>query len=162
MPMPCYMEATGAKQGKIEGSCSIKGHEGQVLVQALKWPVEIPRSPQSGQPTGKRVHMPLTLSKEIDKATPKFLQALTSGEQFSSVKIHFPRISAAGQEEEYYTIELKNAILVNKTLEMPTCYLAENAAYGHLEHLSFTYEKVTETYTPDGIEAEDSWLEPKV
>ena len=30
-----------------------------------------------------------------------------------------------------------------------------------MEDISFTYEKITWTFDPDGIEAEDSWLAPK-
>ncbi len=34
MPSPAYMQVQGEKQGKIEGSCDIKGREGTILVQS--------------------------------------------------------------------------------------------------------------------------------
>jgi len=143
MPMPCYLVLEGQNQGKIEGSTKVKGHEGKILVQAVDHTIEIPKSPQTGLPTGKRVHCPMTLTKEIDKSSPKLFQALTSGEQMKDVTLEYYRISPKGTEEKYYTVKLSNAILTN------------------MEDVSFTYEKITWTFDPDGIEAEDSWLAPK-
>ncbi|MBM4133360.1 MAG: type VI secretion system tube protein Hcp, partial [Nitrospira sp.] len=44
MPSPAYMQVQGEKQGKIEGSCDIKGREGTILVQAIDSLVNIPKS----------------------------------------------------------------------------------------------------------------------
>ncbi|MAF03341.1 MAG: type VI secretion system tube protein Hcp, partial [Herbaspirillum sp.] len=41
------------------------------------------------------------------------------------------------------------------------CLTPTNQQMGHMEDISFTYEKITWTFDPDGIEAEDSWLAPK-
>jgi len=113
MPMPCYLVLEGQNQGKIEGSTKVKGHEGKILVQAVDHTIEIPKSPQTGLPTGKRVHCPMTLTKEIDKSSPKLFQALTSGEQMKDVTLEYYRISPKGTEEKYYTVKLSNAILTN-------------------------------------------------
>ena len=74
MPMPGYLTLTGQTQGKIDGSCTIQGHENTILVQAVDHTIEIPKSIQTGLPTGKRIHGPLTITKEIDKASPKLFQ----------------------------------------------------------------------------------------
>jgi len=161
MPMPCYMTLEGQNQGKIEGSTKVKGHDGKILVQAVEHTIEIPKSPQTGLPTGKRVHGAMTLTKEIDKSSPKLFQALASGEQMKDVTLEFYRISPKGTEEKYYTVKLSNAILTNMQSWTPNCLSLENKQMGHMENLSFTYEKITWTYEPDGIEAEDSWLAPK-
>ena len=126
MPMPCYLVVEGENQGKIEGSVKVKGHEGKILVQAVDHTIEIPKSPQTGLPTGKRIHMPMTLCKEIDKASPKLYQALTSGEQFKSVALEFYRISPKGTEEKYYTVKLSKAILTNMKSWTPNCLNPEN------------------------------------
>lgn len=161
MPMPCYLVLEGQNQGKIEGSTQVKGHEGKILVQAVEHTIEIPKSPQTGLPTGKRVHGPMTLTKEIDKASPKLFQALTSGEQMKDVTLEFMRISPKGTEEKYYTVKLQNAIITNIRSWTPICLAQENQQIGHMEDVSLTYEKVAWTFEPDGIEAEDSWLAPK-
>ncbi|SDV47142.1 Hcp family type VI secretion system effector [Chitinasiproducens palmae] len=161
MPMPCYLTLEGQNQGKIEGSTKVQGHEGKILVQAVDHVIEIPKSPQTGLPTGKRVHGAMTVTKEIDKSSPKLYQALTSGEQLKDVKLEFYRISPKGTEEKYYTVKLENAILTSMKSWTPNCLDPNNRQMGHMEDLAFTYEKITWTYEPDGIEAEDSWLAPK-
>ena len=161
MPMPCHLSVTGKNQGKIEGSCDIQGREGTKLVYSLDHPIEIPRDTHTGLPTGKRVHKPLTVTCEIDKASPKILQALTSGEQLSEVLVDFYRISPTGAEEKYYTIKLEDAIIVSHEAHFPETFKPESEVYHHLEDISFTYEKIVWTWQPDGIEAEDSWKAPK-
>jgi type VI secretion system secreted protein Hcp len=161
MPMPCYLTVEGQNQGKIEGSTKVQGQEGKILVQAVDHTIEIPKSPQTGLPTGKRVHGAMSVTKEIDKSSPKLYQALTSGEQLKDVSLEFYRISPKGTEEKYYTVKLENAILTNMQSWTPNCLDLSNKQMGHMEDLAFTYEKITWTYEPDGIEAEDSWLAPK-
>ena len=160
MPTPMFLTVTGNTQGAIDGSCTIKGHENTMLIQAVEHMIEIPKSPQTGLPTGKRVHGALTLTKELDKASPKLFQALTSGEQLSSVKLSYYRISPAGKEELYYTTELKNAIITHIHTWVPNCLDPANKTMGHMEDVAFTYETIVDTWTPDGIEAEDSWSSP--
>ena len=161
MPMPGYLSINGQTQGKIEGGCTIEGHEGKILVQGVEHTIEIPKSIQTGLPTGKRIHMPMTITKEVDKASPKLFQALTSGEQLTSAKLEYYRISPQGKEELYYTVEVKNAIITSMRKYVPVCLDPSNQSMGHMEQVSFTYETIVETFTPDGIEAQDSWNAPK-
>ncbi len=161
MPMPCYLQITGTTQGKIEGSVAIQGRQGQILVQAEDTLIEIPRNVETGLPMGKRVHGPFKITKEIDKSSPKIFQALTSGEQLTEVLLEFTRISPAGKEEKYYTIKLQNAIVVSLRKWVANCFDQETKMLGHMEDVCFTYEHVTWSYTPDGIEADDNWLAPK-
>jgi type VI secretion system secreted protein Hcp len=161
MPMPIYLTLEGENQGAIDGSCDIKGHEKQILIEAVDHIVDIPASPQTGLPTGKRVHRPLTVTKAIDKSSPKLYQALCSGEHLKNVQLYWFRISAKGQEEEYYHVKLENAIIVNMRTWMPNCLDQTKAQFTHMEDVSFTYEKIVWTWKPDGIESEDSWLAPK-
>ncbi len=161
MPMPSHLSLTGQNQGKIEGSCEIKGREGTILVYALDHTIEIPRDTHTGLPTGKRVHMPMTVTKEFDKSSPKLFQALVSGEQMTEVVLDFYRISPTGTEEKYYTTKLENAIIVTAESFFPESFLPSNEPYRHMEKISFTYEKIIWTWQPDGIEAEDDWKAPK-
>ena len=161
MPMPGYLTINGQTQGKIEGGCAIEGHVGKILVQAVDHTIEIPKSIQTGLPTGKRIHGPMTITKELDKASPKLFQALTSGEQLTSAKLEYYRISPQGKEELYYTVEVKNAIITSMRKYVPVCLDPSNQSMGHMEQVSFTYETIVETLTPDGIEAQDSWNAPK-
>lgn len=161
MPMPCYLSIEGQDQGEIEGSSAVTGQEKKILVQGVEHLIEIPKSPQTGLPVGKRVHKGMTLTKEIDKSSPKLFQALSSGEQLKKVTLEFFRISPKGAEEVYYTIILENAVLVSARTWVPNVLDSNFQQMGHMEDFGLTYEKIIWTWTPDGIESQDSWLAPK-
>jgi len=161
MPMNAHLELTGKNQGKIEGSCAMQGREGTVLVYGMDHIVHTPRDPQTGLSSGKRVHGPLKILKEFDKASPKLYQALCSGEHFSDVTIKWYRIDPTGKEEHYFTHKLEEAIVVEIKPYVPVVFLPQNEPYRHMEEVSFTYSKIRWVWEPDGIESEDSWLIPK-
>src|SRR5690554_5983197 len=103
MPTPAYMTIEGTKQGLITagtftedsvGNIFQEGHEDQILVQAFDHQVIIPRDPQSGQPTGQRVHKPLMITKVFDKSSPLLFNALTSGERLNKCRLEWYRTSA--------------------------------------------------------------------
>src|SRR5262249_48136269 len=119
MPLPAYLKLEGEKQGKIEGSCNLKGREGSIQVQAFFHEVRIPTDQQTGNATGNRVHEPMTITKVFDKSSPKLYQALTSGEQLKNVEIEWYRISPSGQEEHYFTTKLEGATVVSVHSTMP-------------------------------------------
>src|SRR5690606_28817149 len=88
MPTPAYMTIEGTNHsldtdGTITEDSSRysfqEGHEDQIRVQDMDHHVIIPRDPQSGQPTGQRVHEPLMITKVFDKSSPLLFNALTSG-----------------------------------------------------------------------------------
>jgi len=155
-----YLKLTGANQGEIQGDCSQQGRENTVLVYQLDHSVEIPRDTHTGLPTGQRIHLPIVITKHEDKASPKLFQACCSGEQFTSWELDFYRINEKGQEEHYYTIKLENAIIVNLRKYTPLTFLPDNKPYKDMEEVSFTYATMIQTYEPDGIEAQDSWMKP--
>ncbi len=161
MPLPCHVTIEGEKQGKIDGSCDMKGREKTVIAYAMNHDIHIPRDPQSGLPSGKRVHGPLTIVKEYDKSSPKLYQALCTGEHMKKVQIKNYRIDVTGSEAHYFTTMLEDAIVVSMKPYMPIAFLSENEPYRHMEEVAFTYKKVKWTWEPDGIEAEDSWTLPK-
>jgi len=161
MAMTSYLSLEGNNQGKIEGGCTQSGREGMLLIFNVEHNVEIPRDPHTGLPTGQRIHHPLCVTKEIDKASPLLYQACTSGERFREVKLDYYRINDKGQEEHYFTVKLQKAIIVSMKSYKPMTFLEENKPYKDMEEVQFTYEKIIWTYEADGIESEDSWLSPK-
>ena len=161
MPLPAHMTLEGEKQGKIDGSCTQKGREKTILIQAFDHQVYIPRDPQTGASTGKRVHNPLTIVKAYDAATPKLYQALTSGEHIKKLEIKWYRIDPKGTEEHYFTTNLEDATIVSVKPYMPNCLTPASEPFTHMEEVSFTYRKAKWTWVPDGIEAEDDWQVPR-
>jgi type VI secretion system secreted protein Hcp len=161
MPMPAHLTLEGESQGKIDGSSEMKGREKTILVEAMTHEINIPRDPQTGLATGKRVHGPLTITKVFDKSSPKLYQALVTGEHMKNVTIKWYRISPKGQEEHYFTHALTDAIIVSIRPWMANCLDPKTESFTHMEDLSFTYKKIKWTWVIDGIESEDSWAVPK-
>jgi type VI secretion system secreted protein Hcp len=168
MPTPAYLSITGVKQGLITagtftqdsvGNIYQEGHEDQILVQAFSHQVIIPRDPQSGQPTGQRVHKPLMISKVFDKSSPLLFSALTSGEEVKC-RLEWFRTSSAGTQEHYFTIELEGATIVDIQSRMPNCQDPENAHFTHLEDVHFTYRKIVWTHEVSGTSGSDDWRSP--
>jgi len=166
MPTPAYMSITGENQGLItEGTFTEKsvgniyqeGHEDEILVEAFKHDIILPRDPQSGQPTGQRVHQPIVITKVFDKASPLLFGALTSGERLTECEIKWYRTSATGLQEHYYSIKIEDAILVDIKSYMHNCQDPSLAHFTHLEDVSFTYRKITWTHEVSGTSAHDDW-----
>lgn len=144
-----HISLTGENQGVIDGSCTAAGKEGTSVVVGFEHDVHIPLDTDTGQPTGVRVHQPLSIVKLIDKASPKLYQALVTGERLT-VEIKWYRIDPMGGEEHYFTTKLEDAIIV-----------AIKPSLLHMEDVSFTYSKIRWTWEPDGITAQDDWLTPR-
>jgi type VI secretion system secreted protein Hcp len=161
MPVPAHMTLEGENQGKIEGSCTIQGREGTILVQAFDHQVYIPRDRQTGASTGNRVHNPMTIVKSYDKSSPKLYQALASGEKMKTVEVKWYRIDPKGKQEHYFTTALEDATLVSIKPTMPNCLSPTSEPFMHMEEVSFTYRKAKWKWEPDGIESEDDWQAPK-
>lgn len=159
--MTSYLTIEGNTQGKIEGDCKQKGREKTIEIFSLTHDIEIPRDTHTGLPTGQRIHHPLTLTAKLGSQSPKIMQACTSGEQMKSFELDFYRINDKGQEEHYYTIKLEAAIIVSVNLKTPLTFVPENKPFSDMETISFTYSKITHTFEPKGIEAEDDWNTPK-
>ena len=171
MATPAYMSVTGEKQGLITagaftamsvGNTYQSDYEDQVMVQAFSHQVIIPRDPQSGQPTGQRIHKALCITKVFDKASPLLLAALTTGEKMTEVIIKWYRTSASGTQEHYYTTTLEDAIIVEIKDYMHNCQDPENSHFTHLEDVHFTYRKITWTHEVCGTSGSDDWRTPAV
>ena len=70
MALNAYLSLKGQKQGQIKGSVTQKGREGKIMVIAYSHEIVSPRDTASELPTGKRMHKPLVITKELDKSTP--------------------------------------------------------------------------------------------
>jgi type VI secretion system secreted protein Hcp len=157
MALTSYMKVTGKTQGQIQGDCNQGGDKKDtVLVYQVDHSVEIPKDTHTGLPTGQRIHQPYTITKHKDKATPKLFQATCKGEQLT-VEMAFYRIKPTGEEEAYFKVKLENAIIVNMREYTPMTFLPDNKPYHDMEEVSFTYSKITWTFTDGNIEYTDSW-----
>ena len=77
--MDPYMTIKGSKQGQIKGAAM----SGQIRL------VSVARDTATGMSTGRRTHATITIVREIDRASPKLFQALSTNEVLSEVVINF-------------------------------------------------------------------------
>jgi type VI secretion system secreted protein Hcp len=168
MPVPAYATIQGQSQGQITkgantsdsvGNSYQEAHQDESLVQAFTTNVTIPRDPQSGQPTGLRVHQPASITKSYDKASPMLWQALCTGE-ILQISLSFWRTSLTGQQEQYFTIKYTDALLVDGQGYVPDCLDEQYRNYPHMETWKFTYRKVDWTHEKAGTSGSDDWRSP--
>ncbi len=140
------------------GGSEKEGREDTSDIFAVEHKLTTPYDPANGAQTGARQHSPLVVVKVIDKATPGFHKALTTGENLSEVKLDFYRIDPSTRVEvKYYVITLKNVRIVGIETFMPMSFLPENESYRHMEKVSFVYEEIEWNWLPDSIVEMDRW-----
>jgi type VI secretion system secreted protein Hcp len=162
MALNAYMRLKGATQGDILGSVTQAGREDSIMVIGYAHEVVSPRDAASGLPTGKRQHKPITITKEIDKSSPLLMYTLVNNENIESWELRFWQPSPAGQEWQFYTIELVNASIAGIRTELLNNKYPENMQHKEREHITFCYQKVIWTWMDGGITAEDDWETPVV
>ncbi len=165
MALNAYLKMKGQKSGEIKGSVTQKGREGKIMVIAVNHEIESPRDAASGLPTGKRMHKPFVITKELDKSSPLLLNILVNNENISEWELQFwtPQLSAAGgvgAEKQHYTIKLTNANIASIEFVMENNKNPELMRYAEYERVAFTYQKINWTWVDGGISAEDDWEAP--
>src|SRR5947209_7480301 len=84
MALSAYLTLAGQKQGPINGSVTEKGRENSILVHSYENLITSPRDAASGLATGKRVHQPITVTKEMDRSSVLLWNALVNNENLTS------------------------------------------------------------------------------
>ena len=160
MAIPAYMTIEGQNQGEISsgalsedsvGTATQEGHEDEIMIQAFSQNVPRATNEQSGQITSMPAMKPMKITKFIDKASPLLHNALTSGEQLT-LEINWYRISASGEEELYYVMELENAVLVDIETVLPSVGDPSQSHLAHMEVLHVNPGAITWTHEAAGTE----------
>ena len=160
MALNAYLKIKGQKQGDIKGSVTQKGRDGKIMVIAVSHEIMSPRDPASGLPTGKRMHKPFVITKELDKSSPLLYSVLVNNENVTEWELQFWQPSATGAEFQHYTVKLTNANIASINFRMLNNKNPELMKYAEYEELAFTYQKIIWTWTQGGITAEDDWESP--
>ncbi|MBW7982478.1 Hcp family type VI secretion system effector [Enterobacillus tribolii] len=169
MPTPAYIAITGKTQGNITagaftaesvGNIFVQGHEDEMLVQEFDHIVTVPTDPQSGQPSGQRVHKPFRFTVALNKAVPLLYNALASGEMLPTVEMRWYRTSVEGKQEHFFTTKLEDATIIDIDCKMPHCQDVSKAEFTQLIRVSLAYRKVTWEHTTAGTSGADDWRAP--
>jgi type VI secretion system secreted protein Hcp len=162
MALNAFLILQGQRQGAISGSVTQKGHEGSIEVIAASHEIVSPRDPASGLATGKRLHRPFTITKELDKSTPLLYQAMVTNENIIQWKLQFYTTDINGLQKQDYTVVLTNANIADIRFTMPNNRLPDLMKLKEYEEIEFTYQKIQWTWIDGNITSSDSWIMPNV
>ena len=133
------------------------GREDSIMVIAVNHEVTSPRDASTGRPTGRRMHVPLVITKEIDRSSPLLMNVLVNNEKIQEFKLRFWQSTSPGHESQFYTIQLVDAGITGIRFEMLNNRYPENAGHKEYEHVSFCYKEIVWIYEEDEITANDVW-----
>jgi type VI secretion system secreted protein Hcp len=160
MALNAYLKLKGQKTGEIKGSVTQKGREGKIMVIAVSHEIVSPRDPASGLPTGKRMHKPMVITKELDKSTPLLYNVLVNNENITEWELQYWQPSATGAEKQHYTVKLTNSNIASIAARMPNNKHPDLMKFETYEEIAFTYQKIEWTWMDGGITALDDWEAP--
>lgn len=160
MALNAYLKLKGQKSGECKGSVTQKGREGKIMVIAVSHDIVSPRDAASGLPTGKRMHKPFVITKELDKSSPLLYNILVHNENITEWELQFWQPSATGAEKQHYSIKLLNANIASIDFRMANNKHPDLMKFSEYEEVAFTYQKITWTWVDGGITAEDDWEAP--
>ena len=124
----------------IPGESTDAGYEDWIEVESFSFSVSTPTQGSTGSSRRRSIIFDdIILTKWVDKATPKLMEAVARGTVISSVEIVFTKY-VSDSIVEYYGYELENVIV---TSYQSTGTVGEIP----LDTLTLSYEEITVTYT---------------
>jgi type VI secretion system secreted protein Hcp len=145
-----FLKLRSAKQGEIEGSSLTKSHPNWIVVRGFSLSASMPTDAKSGLPTGRRMHKPLVITKELDKSSPALHQAFANNEVFEGFELTVVTPSSKGMDAVSTRVELRNARIVAIELDV-----SDSGAL--VERVSFAFQTMTLTDVASKQSAEVSW-----
>ena len=160
MALNAFLRLKGHKQGIIKGSVTQKGREGSIMVNAANHEIVSLRD-SSGLATGKRLHKPFAVTKEVDRSSPLLYAALATNENIPEWELQFWQpVMGVGTEKQDYTIKLFNASIASINFHMPNTRNPDFMKYAEYEEIAFTYQKIQWIWVDGNIISEDTWERP--
>jgi type VI secretion system secreted protein Hcp len=162
MALNAYLKLKGSRTGDIKGSVTQRGREGRIAVIAVSHEIASPRDAGSGQATGRRTHKPFVITKEVDQSSPLLYGAVAGNETMTEWELQFftaqrAANTAAGVEQQHYTVKLTNASIASIAFRMANNKDAELASRAEYEEIAFTYQKIEWLWVSNGATATDNW-----
>lgn len=157
-----YMSITGKHQGLISAGCSSQssignkcqfGHQDEIMVLAYSHDMV---AGNDGSITGGRgKHMPIMITKAIDKSSPLLASALHAGEELECT-INLYRIASPGGQERYYSIHLRGARIAHISQQVPHAIRLNDAEPQEL--VSVRYRDIAWAHVPGATSAYCAWM----
>ena len=159
-----YVAIKGKKQGAFKGESPQDAQRSKIEGLAFEYEVKSPRDLATGQLSGKRQHLPITIVKEWGAATPQLFTACVTNEVLPEVTFEFRKTNQNGEEYIYHKIKLTDATI--STVRQFTSGATDGASSTkhsssadtkELEAVSFTFRKIEVENTDGKTTAMDDW-----
>ena len=154
-----FFKVKGASHGQINGEALDEKHKGEIEVLSWSWGMQGKSSVGGGQATGKATMRELRIVKKVDKASTALMGALRTNEV---IKEGILTVRKTGTTKlEYLKITIKDGRVLALDIQAGD----DTGDTTLLERVSFTFNKITVDYTPQGADGqpqggtmfEDQW-----
>ena len=131
-----FIAVEGTKQGKFKGESPVIPFKDQSRVLKFSYGLVSPRSLATGQPSGKRQHKPVVITREPGAASPQFFRALVTNEVLKPVVIQFLRGTVNTGINEVQQI----ITLTNPSISDFRQYVGDDGRW--LEDVAFAFQQI--------------------
>jgi type VI secretion system Hcp family effector len=138
-------------QSSIGNKCQF-GHQNEIMV--LAYSHDMLAGIDGSMVGGRSKHMPVMITKGIDKSSPLLASALHEREEVECI-INFYRTASAGGREQYYSIHLTGARIAHISLQVPHAIRMNDAE--PQEQVSIRYRAIAWAHVPGGTSAYSTW-----
>lgn len=98
---------------KLKGGCTAKGHEDAIellsVSHSMTLPTSFSQSREGGLSAGDPIHSPITVTYEVNTATPKITEALNKGTHIDKMEIHFDK--PGGDAVNFFKILMEDVVV---------------------------------------------------
>jgi type VI secretion system secreted protein Hcp len=171
MSLDADIKVVGSKQGPFKHQSAMKNRAGTSVVTEVTHEIIAPRDLHTGLATGKREHQPVRVVLPLDSSAINFKTAIVNNETLTSVMIRFYQTAtgtlmqggaggSGGEAKEYYTIELKNAVVSKVEFKQPYSRAVDPEVKNRDLHIvvHLTYAEITVTWVVGGVTMNDAWM----
>ena len=127
------------------------------MAQEVTHVVTVPTDPQSGQPSGQRIHKPFVFTCSLNKSVPLLYNALTKGEKLNNVEVKWYRTSTGGGQEHFFSTIFEDAVITDISLLMPNAQEPGNSDKTEEFKVSLNYRKIVWEHVASGTSGSDDW-----
>mmetsp|Transcript_30352 Transcript_30352/g.67301 ORF Transcript_30352/g.67301 Transcript_30352/m.67301 type:complete len:182 (-) Transcript_30352:1296-1841(-) len=143
-----YMSITGEKQGVFKPTSTNPGKQPAIIVLASSRGVIVQTDAGSVRRSTRRNHLPLNVTKPLDKTSPQLYKALVENEQLSSVVLEYWGTNSKGVISKLYSVALRSASIIGM--------YQEDAGESTTETITFQYQAISWTWHETGASAADT------
>ncbi len=139
-------------EGEIKGESVVNTLDREDLIRVFRFFYEVkqPRNEATGAISAKRQHVPVRITKRVDKSSPLLFKMLCKEERVEIAEFKFYRKGKDGNEENYQTIKLEGGTIIS--------FKQWPLKKGMLEEVKFRFDKITITYEDSGDKHSDNFV----